>query len=209
MIDLTGRVFGRWEVLGRAQNRANSGAYWLCKCFCGRSKEVARRSLVSGCSNSCGCLRSELQSASMKTEKAQQARTIHGKTHTKEYKILATMKDRCYNPKNPKYHRYGGRGIKICDSWLESVSNFIADMGLKPEGKSIDRIDNDKSYCKENCRWATYKEQAQNRVTNVNLSYAGTSQCASEWAAQLLVPKSKITQRLKRGWSVEKTLTTT
>jgi hypothetical protein len=126
-----------------------------------------------------------------------------------EYFAWAAMKARCYNPSHPGYARYGERGIRICDRWLESFDNFLADMGprLSPE-HSIDRIDNDGDYAPENCRWATRREQACNRSSNVRLEYAGESMVLKDWAARTGLHPMCISLRLHRGWPVERALTT-
>jgi hypothetical protein len=119
------------------------------------------------------------------------------------------MKSRCYNPRNNRYYRYGARGIQVCDRWLHSFENFLADMGPRPSPKhSIDRIDNDKDYCPENCKWSTAREQARNRSSCRYLEHNGRRMLISDWAAELGVNRALLTKRLKRGWSVEQTLTT-
>lgn len=110
------------------------------------------------------------------------------------------MKRRCYDKNHESYHNYGGRGIEICDSWLNSFENFLEDMGQRPEGFSLDRVDNDKSYSKDNCRWATRKEQASNTRRNIRITFQGKTQILSEWCVELNLDYNLVKERLSRGW---------
>lgn len=197
------KIYGRWAVVSEIATEKGAG-YWTCRCICGSVKEVASRSLLAGSSKSCGCLASELSSARLRTAESLARRTTHGLTGTKEYAILATMKDRCYNKTNPKYLRYGARGITICERWLESVENFIADMGNKPAGMSLDRIDNDGNYCKENCRWATPSEQKNNASSSVRYLLGDQLYTVDELAQRAGLSYSCMRDRLvKLRWPVE------
>ena len=115
------------------------------------------------------------------------------------------MKTRCFNKNYKDYKYYGGRGIKVCNSWMK-FENFFEDMGERPEGKTLDRIDNNGNYCKENCYWATRKEQANNRRSNRYLTYKGKTQNVSEWAEELNINKNDISNRLNLGWKIERIL---
>lgn len=161
-VDLTGKRFDRLLVVGDAGRNSKQKIMWLCKCDCGNETVVIGENLKNGATHSCGCLRNEWMSVF----------GVHNKTHgqaaydsgnrTHVYQIWVHMHDRCRNPKNKSYRYYGGRGIAVCDEW-KSFEQFYKDMGDRPEGKSIDRIDNNKGYCKENCRWADKFQQSQNR----------------------------------------------
>jgi hypothetical protein len=174
--DLTGQIFGRWSVI-REFGRKFGAATWLCKCDCGTIKEVMSRSLVKGMSRSCGCLRDEI--SSRKNSKHGLAKG--GKFP--EYNAWYDMISRCEKPTMPYYHRYGARGITVCERWRNSFRDFIADMGKRPSSKhSIDRIDNDGNYEPSNCRWATREEQNNNRSCCVYLEYDGRKLTLSQWS---------------------------
>ena len=133
---------------------------------------------------------------------------IHGMSYSREYISWQTMKARCYNKNNDHYKNWGGRGIAVCDKWKNSFENFYEDMGKRPAGTTLDRINNDKGYSPENCRWATMKQQENNRRNNHLITYNGKTMTISQWSERLNFKKHIIGERLKRGWSVEKALTT-
>lgn len=161
LIDLTGLRYGRLTVLSRAPQRGRSrGARWHCVCDCGTKKETSALSLRKGVTVSCGCFADEKRRENIKAAHA--VMTSHGMTKTSEYKIWAGMRVRCEKTISRSYKNYGGRGIKICRRWSK-FENFFADMGKRPPGMSLDRIDNDKGYSPSNCRWATSLEQMRNR----------------------------------------------
>jgi len=133
----------------------------------------------------------------------------HGQSTTSEYLVWSDMKSRCYNENHHAYKNYGLRGIKVCDRWRNSFSNFLEDIGKRPSNQhSLDRFpDNDGNYEPENCRWATTEQQLRNQRTNHLLEYDGKCMTIAEWAEMLSMPRSAIEMRLKRGWSIELSLT--
>ena len=134
----------------------------------------------------------------------------HGGRYTPEYNSWMNMKGRCHNPRHPRYKEWGGRGIKVCKRWLHSFKNFYEDMGKKPGPRySLDRIDSSRGYELGNCRWATPKQQSENRPTWVRMiSFRGQSKTMTEWAVVVGIGRKALCGRFKRGWTVEEALTT-
>lgn len=184
---------------------------WLCRCDCGTLKHVSATNLTGERTKSCGCYRSELSSASASTlaelnKLNGQPSVTHGMRQSSEYVSWAHMLDRCLNPKSSNYAYYGGRGIEVCDRWLK-FENFYEDMGPRPENTTLDREKNELGYFKENCRWATKREQANNSRHNRLISYNGETLTVSQWAERLGTNPKTLFTRLYAGWPTEKILT--
>jgi hypothetical protein len=157
-IDLTGQKFGRLTVIERAANDPRGRARFLCRCECGETLIARATHLKDGATSSCGCLRRDLSKVATR-----ERFTTHGLSTSVEYDAWRNMKDRCLNPNHPQWKDWGGRGITVCAEWRASFQRFYADMGPRPDGLSLDRIDNDGNYEPGNCRWATRLEQRRNR----------------------------------------------
>lgn len=202
--DLTGQKFGRLTVIERAGNDKRCNATWKCVCSCSQKTEriVPGVDLISGHTRSCGCLNSEL--ITLRNLK-------HGKRGTRLYTIWASMKKRCYNPKDVSYKNYGGRGITVCDEWkndFKAFYNWAIDNGYK-DNLSIDRIYNEKSYFPSNCRFATRKEQNNNQRSNHLITYKGRTQNLKQWADELELNYDTLRHRINTyNWSIEKALNT-
>jgi hypothetical protein len=201
-IDLTGQKFGRWTVLKRGPTAASGQTRWHCLCFCGNERLVQAGSLKRDDGfGSCGCAKLEILIA----RSTKHGHATNGISPT--YHSWAGMKARCLDPLHKHYQHYGKRGITICHQW-HKFENFLVDMGEKPPGKSIDRIDNDGPYSPENCRWATPKEQARNRRNNRLLHLNGEAKTAPEWAETLSIPVATIRDRLENGKTDAQALST-
>lgn len=204
--DLAGTVFNYFTVVDfhgyRPYPNGARLSYWNCRCICGKIKAVASCALKSGSTKSCGCMRKAIRKKSIWS---------HGLQKTVEYVTLRSMKERCNNTNHPHYDRYGGRGIKVCDQWLGAggILKFIEDMGMRPSpSHSIDRIDNDKGYTPENCRWATRKQQSRNTSGNVLITMNGVTKCLTEWAEEIGICRRIAGQRIRCGWTHEEALLT-
>lgn len=203
VIDLTGSVIGRWTAESRGENLPNGQTRWWCICECGTRKLVSGIVLRDKRSQSCGCLQSEL---TVKRSTKHGHSPMRGKI-SPTYHSWCGMIARCTNPGHGSYARYGGRGISVCEPWLD-FANFLADMGEKPKGASIDRVDTNGNYEPSNCRWATAKEQGRNKRNNRLLTYQGETLCLQEWAERLGIRGETIWGRLDTGWSVNDALST-
>jgi len=193
-LELSGKIFGRLLVLEEAKD---GKVKWWCQCSCGSEPfEVIGSDLKSNHTKSCGCLHKEISANNSR---------IHGKHDSPTYVSWSSMKSRCYNKKIKNFYRYGGRGIKVCDRWLESFENFLEDMGERPSKDcSLDRVDNDGDYTPDNCRWATAKTQGINKSNVLVLTYKGRTLPLVVWCEELNLVYRTIHNRIyTRGYSVE------
>ena len=196
--DLTGKRFGRWVVIHRAENRGKS-VMWECLCDCGKRKIVQGTSLKSGASTSCGCARAENH------------RRTHGLTNHPLYRVWQRMKGCTTSPTHQDFKHYGARGVTIHKEWEHSFAAFYSwaiENGWK-KGLEIDRIDVDGDYCPENCRFTDRSHQMMNTRRTHLLTYNGKTQSLTEWAIEMGIPVSTLYARINQyGWSVEKALNT-
>lgn len=196
--DLTGRRFGRLMVVRRAANNKNGDPAWHCVCDCGTEKVVSGSASRQGHTRSCSCLRRELNSTLRPPVHEKHGQAGAGAA-TKEYRAWQSMKARCYTESTRAFHRYGGRGIRVCDRWRDDFVAFFADLGPCPPGRSLDRVDNDGDYEPGNVRWASCAVQARNRSNNHFIEYAGEKLTLTDWARRLGVSDSTLWYRLKQG----------
>jgi hypothetical protein len=204
IIDITGQRFGRLVVIESSGRSGNYDVTWLCRCDCGKEKVIVGSSLKRGGTKSCGCLFADLY-------------TPKGELYKATYNSWEGMMRRCNNAKSDGYKKYGARGINICVRWL-SFANFHSDMGDRPEGRTIDRINNDDGYhcghcddCQEhgwvaNCRWATLDEQANNRRYDKCVSVNGDLVTLKKASSLVGIPYSALKWRKQNGWSTERAL---
>ncbi len=199
--DLTGKKFGRLTVIKRVENDKYNHILYLCKCDCGKEKIIKGVSLKNGNTKSCGCLQKEKAKLTKNV--------IHGKSHDRIYIIYWGMKKRCYNKKEKNYYLYGGRGITICEEWLNSFENFYnwaINNGYK-EGLTIDRINVNGNYEPNNCRWSDLFVQANNTRRNKYILFKGELRTLAEWCRILKINYNTAKSRLRYSWDIERILT--
>lgn len=191
-LDITGDRSGRLVALERAPNRGRR-TFWVFRCDCGGTATISLEAFRSGRQKGCGCIRKET---------TRQRSLTHGHKvgyrSTPEIKAWQHAKGRCFNPKNPKFPIYGGRGITMCEAWASDASAFLRDMGPRPEGTTLDRIDANGNYEPGNCRWATPKEQASNRRMTLFAEINGASIPLTDFARQEGVIYRSLWARMKR-----------
>lgn len=202
LIDRTGRKYGRLTVLSLHGKTVRNESLWLCLCDCGTRKVIRGADLASGHTTSCGCARIGCMKG---------VGTTHGHSRSgvcgagsRTYATWRGMKRRCMNPSYKRYKDYGGRGITVCDRWIESFENFIADMGERPEGLTLDRKNNELGYFKENCQWATHEQQHNNTRRNIIVTFKDQQMTIPQLSIMVGVPYGMLRQRIvNRNWSVE------
>lgn len=190
-----GQRYGKLTVVSKTGKKGHNWL-WRCKCDCGGQVDALASNLRSGNTTSCGCHRRNATSA---------RRLTHGLSTTRAYSLWQNMMRRCYEASNPAYPNYGGRGITVCERWHDFAA-FFADMGERPTGKSLDRRDNSLGYSPLNCRWATKKEQMNNKRDNVLATIDGVTQTVAQWAEQSGIPAARIRARRRIGWGDNKLL---
>jgi len=165
------------------------------RCFCGNIVNVQLNNIkLRGETKTCGCSKKG-------------GNPTHGMSSTNIYNSWRSLRQRCSNKNNREYHNYGGRGIKVCDRWINSFENFYKDMGKRPKGKSIDRIDYNGNYEPENCRWATREEQDNNKRNNHFIEYRGEKKTLAQWSRKLKGGNKLVYDRIRAGWSNDRAVT--
>lgn len=173
--------------------------YWLCDCSCGGQKWVIADALKSGATRSCGCLNNEVRKA------GRHGGSADG-THTAEYNSWHSMKQRCKNPTDDCYAQYGGRGIEVCPRWDEDFAMFLSDMGRRPDGMSLERINNNGHYQPGNCEWATPFKQSRNTSRNRLYTFNGETMCIADWCIRNGISHATLHHRIKH-WPLSRALT--
>lgn len=198
--DLTNQRFGRWLAVSRSEIRKyGTHISYNCRCDCGTERLVSGSLLRNGNSMSCGCAF---------VEAAAKSQLRHGLTGHKLHGTWRSMKERCYNPNHEAFHRYGGRGIKVCERW-HSLVNFVKDNEpLAIAGLTLDRRDNDGPYSPTNCHWVSRQRQALNRSNTQMLTYRGQTKPLADWANERRIKANTLKARLATGWTTERALTT-
>jgi hypothetical protein len=196
--NLAGKKFGRWTVLEIAYI-SNGVVFWKCRCDCGKESIVRAGSLPTGRSKSCGCYKNEV---------AANLKRTHGWSGERLFAIWKQMKRRCCDQKAKDFSRYGARGIIVCNEWANNYEAFKewAFQNGYGESLSIDRIDNNKGYFPENCRWETPKGQSRNLRSNHLFTFNGKTQCIAAWAEEFGIRYGLVGLRISRGWPVEQAL---
>jgi hypothetical protein len=194
ILDRTGKTYGYWTAIS-FYDREKSHTRWLCRCICGTERPVIASSLTKGVSVSCGCIGSKIRS---------QKTTKHGMAKTTTYKSWHSMHQRCQGKGG--HESYVRNGITVCERWY-SFENFVEDMGVRPVFMTLDRIDGTKGYYKENCRWATHKQQMNNRNVNVIVEPFGEKMTIAEAADKYKMGISCLRHRLNKGMSINEALT--
>lgn len=188
--------FGRLQVLSVSRSGGRLRA--VCSCDCGTVKSIRMDALTSGATVSCGCYSAEQTAI---------RNTVHGLADTAAYRTWHAMMNRCYRADNDNFGDYGGRGIRVCDRWHD-VELFSEDMGHPAPGQHIDRIDNDGDYQPGNCRWVTPAVNMNNRRNTPMATHCGETLSLADWARRIGIKYPTIVSRIRRGWSIERALST-
>lgn len=186
LLDIIGETYGHFTVVSYAEKRHNKDNYWYIRCSCGEVKKIRQDLLLKGDLPRCGCREK------VRAPKRYSAHPL--------LRIWLGMKSRCYDAGNKRYRNYGGRGITVCDRWLDSFDSFVEDMGERPSGYTLDRINNDGNYEPSNCRWVTKLVNNRNKSNNIYMVFMGIRFCLAELAALMGLSGKACSKRLKNGW---------
>lgn len=191
MQDLIGKKFGKWTVLSFEGKDHNRHEKYKVKCDCGNESISEKISLLKGKSTQCRSCARKISCAGKNNPAFTHGHSSKRHPQFHMHYIWSSIKQRCNNPKVKNYHRYGGRGIKICDRWSDNFENFLNDMGERPKGYSIDRINNDGNYCPENCRWVTKEVNSNNTYKSILYEHKGIKLSETQWARKLGLSRNK------------------
>lgn len=207
--DIAGQKFDKLTAV-KIVGKLRKANLWLCVCDCGCETTAIASQLLRGDKTSCGCKRRGPKGKKRPDLSARNKdRATHAMSGSYTYQSWKSMKKRCYDTKDKDYPNWGGRGIVICDAWRDSFAQFFKDMGERPYGHTIDRIDNSGNYEPKNCRWAIPKTQSNNTRQNYYVEYLGKVQTAKQWAEELKIVEYKtLLYRLRTGWDTHEAMTT-
>lgn len=206
--DVTGQKFSRLTAIKIVGKRKKANL-WLCVCDCGQETTAIVTQLKRGDKTSCGCKRKEPKGPRPDVAKRNKESAKHSMSGSYTYSSWQSMKSRCYDENDKDYPKWGGRGIKVCKAWTDSFAEFYKDMGERPYGHTIDRINNEGDYEPGNCRWALPKTQSNNTRKNYYVEYQGKVQTAKQWAEELgIVEYKTLLYRLRTGWDTKAAMTT-
>ncbi len=204
--DIAGKKFGMLTAIGIVGKRGKANL-WKCLCDCGSETTSIATSLERGEKTSCGCKKTHKRKPRPDLAERNKLSSTHGMTNTTTFSSWKAMRFRCENPASKDYPNYGGRGIKVCEAWSKSFEAFLADMGERPDGTSLDRIDVNGNYEPSNTRWATQERQSNNKRQNMYVEFNGEVKTATEWARLYGIESKTFIYRLKNGWTVDVALT--
>lgn len=200
---LLGQRFGRWKVTGEAGRSAAHNVLWNCRCECGATRLLTTAALRGGQTKSCGCLNREICANRL----IQHGHCRRNEPYSSEYHSWKCMIYRCGNSNHKYYANYGGRGIKVCERW-KTFARFLEDMGRKPKGYTIERIDGNKGYEPGNCKWASRHEQSRNTRHNHMVTAFGKTMCIADWAIEAAIGYKVLHHRIRKGVPPEKAIST-
>jgi hypothetical protein len=191
--DLSGLKFNKLTIIGYAELHKHGYSSWFCECECGNIVKVFGSCLKGGHTKACGCLMGK--GINSRTMTARTGTNTSIRHNNSSYDIWRGIKKRCLNPNSKEFKNYGGRGIDVCERWIV-FKNFSEDMGERPKDMTIERINNNKGYYKENCRWATRMEQGSNKRNNVFIKFNGKTQTLAQWSREMKIHSTKLRQKM-------------
>lgn len=198
--DISGVRFGALVALRFTREFGSAPLFWVCACDCGNETTVSGKHLRTGNTKSCGCLRKDVGVRQFRHGHASDGHM------SPTYRSWRSMKDRCQKPEHPSYGHYGAKGIQVCAEWDDSFEAFLQDMGPRPDGLTLDRIDNSQGYSPKNCRWATKREQTLNRSVTTMVVIDGSRVPLADAASQAGLNTDTVRRRMEGGMSVERAL---